>query len=271
MVVPCYNSARYLEETFASILAQTMSDLEIILVDDGSSDGTRGLISKLLAAHPERRIRTHAQENAGQAAARNRGIAMARGAYILPLDSDDLIAPTLLELGCAVLDAEAEMGLVYTDREEFGVRDAYVPSGVFLLDRLKYFNQLPYCALYRKSLWEAVGGYSVNVSGFDDWDFWIAAAALGARATHRPGAYLKHRRRAGSQMTQIVGDYDRLFARIILNNASVYSKSEIEAADVLLTRGVTAPLFRSARFVFMGLFHGEIRASMDQGGAPYAS
>lgn len=266
VVVPCYNSAEYLRETIESVAAQTLRALEVILVDDGSSDGTRGLIGDLIAGNPGL-IRAVFQDNAGQAAARNRGVAMARGDYILPLDSDDLIAPRMLEVCAAVLDAEPETALVYTDREEFGDRAAFVQAGVFALDRLKYFNQLPYCALYRKSMWRAVGGYRVNVSGFDDWDFWIAAAALGLRAHYEPGAFLKHRRRGDSQMWRIVGNYNRLYAAIILNNRAVYSESEVAAAEALLTTGAQAPLFRVAGFVFMGHFLGTLPAPSRRRGA----
>lgn len=261
VVVPCYDSIDYLQETVESLKAQTLRASEIILVDDGSRDGTRELIKALIAASPRHVIRHAFQENAGQAAARNRGIAMARGRYILPLDSDDLIAPNMAEVCASVLDSKPDIALVFTDREEFGDRAAFVQAGVFKLDRLKYFNQLPYCALYRKEMWEAVGGYRVNVRGFNDWDFWIAAAALCFRSHYQPGAFLKHRRRKGSQMWRDLEHYDRLYATIILNNRSIYSGREVAAAEALLTTAVAAPLFRAARFLFMGYFLGTLELS----------
>jgi glycosyltransferase involved in cell wall biosynthesis len=260
IIVPCHNSARWLAETMASLTAQTLTSLEIVLVDDGSRDGTRALIGELIAAAPAHRIRAIFQDNAGVAAARNRGIEAACGRYILPVDADDLIAPEMAEVCAALLDADPEIGLVYTDREEFGDAAAVWEAGRFDLARLKYFNQLSYCAMYRKRVWQAVGGYRTNVDGFDDWDFWIAAAALGFRGLHRPGALLKHRKRADSQMRDVVGHYERLFAAIILNNRGVYSEAETAAAETLLATGVAGPLFRSARYVYMGHFLGKLPA-----------
>ncbi len=258
IVVPCHNSTRWLAGTVASLTAQTLTALEIILVDDGSRDGTRALIAELIAANPTHRIRSVFQDNAGVGAARNRGVAMARGRYILPVDADDLIAPDMAAVCAAQLDADPSIGVVYTDREEFGDVAAVWPAGRFDLARLKYFNQLSYCALYRKTVWDAVGGYRTNVDGFDDWDFWIAAAARGVRGHHQPGAFLKHRKRADSQMWDIVDRYDRLFAAIILNNPAVYSDTERTAAETLLATGVAAPLFRTSRYVFMGHFLGKL-------------
>ncbi len=120
IVVPCHNSTRWLAGTVASLTAQTLTALEIILVDDGSRDDTRALIAELIAANPTHRIRSVFQDNAGVGAARNRGVAMARGRYILPVDADDLIAPDMAAVCAARLDADPAIGVVYTDREEFG-------------------------------------------------------------------------------------------------------------------------------------------------------
>jgi glycosyltransferase involved in cell wall biosynthesis len=256
VVIPCYNSSAYLRETLESVFAQTLRDFEIVLVDDGSTDGTQGLIERLAAENPGGTLRFVFQANTGVAGARNRGISMARGRYILPLDADDLIAPTMLESCAAVLDAEPDITLVYTDREEFGDVEATWKAGQYDLARLKYFNQMSYCSMYRRAMWEALGGYRLNVNGFDDWDFWIAAAARGMRGRHVPGALLKHRKRKDSQMLQIVNGYEALFAKIILNNRETYSAHEVKAAEALVSTGEVAPFLRSAKFIFMGHFLG---------------
>jgi glycosyltransferase involved in cell wall biosynthesis len=258
VIIPCFDSAAWLPATLHSVLAQTLppSDVELVLVDDGSRDATPQLLRQAVAEHPERAIRCVFQQNAGVAAARNRGISLARGRYILPLDADDLLAPTMLEACAAVLDAAPEVDLVYTDREEFGDVQATWSAGRFELERLKYFNQLSACSLYRRTLWERVGGYRLNVDGFDDWDLWIAAAARGMRARHLPQALFRHRKRGDSQLRQLLPRYEALFARVILNNREVYAAHEVEAAQRCVDGGEVAPFLRSARFVFMGHFHG---------------
>lgn len=254
IVVPCHNSAAFVRETAAAAFGQTLRELEVIFVDDGSSDDTAEVIGRLIAERPDRVARLIRQQDSGLAAARNRGIAEARGRYILPLDADDLIAPTMTSECAALLDAEPETAIVYTDRHDFGDVERTWQAGEFALERLKYFNQIGYSGLYRRSLWEAIGGYRANVSGFDDWDFWVAAAARGARARHVPKAHLHHRTRRGSLMWRILDDYERLHAQIVLNNREAYSEREIEQAICFLATGAPATFLRAARFVFRRSF-----------------
>jgi glycosyltransferase involved in cell wall biosynthesis len=271
VVIPCHNSAPYLRQAVASAVAQSLAELEIILVDDGSRDGTAALIRDLIAAHPQRRMRAIFQDRAGVAAARNTGIAAARGRYLLPLDADDLIAPDMARRCSAILDAEAATAIVYGDCEDFGEVSMLWRAGPFALERLKYFNQLAYCAVYRKTAWEAVGGYRSNVDGFDDWDFWIAAAGLGLAGRHVAQAFLRHRRRPDSQMSSIIGDYDRLYARIILNNQAHYADTEIHAARTVMAGGPATSVIRATGFVFMQHFLGNLPPRGDRSVVPCGS
>lgn len=255
VVIPCHNSARFLAETMASVAAQTWRDFEVVLVDDGSSDGTRPLMQSLVDAYPGLSVHLLAQAQGGVATARNAGIGVARGRYILPLDADDLIAPRMLADCAAVLDGEPAVSIVYSDRQDFGDIERQVTSGPFELQRLKYFNQLAYCSMYRRSLWQEIGGYRSNVDGFDDWDFWIAAAARGATARHLPLPHLKHRRRGDSYMWRLLADYERLHARIILNNTPAYSPAEVKMAGDFIKQGTSSAMLRSARLVYLGRYY----------------
>ena len=251
IVIPCFNSSAFLRETVASVVAQTLRELEIVLVDDGSTDDTRAVVEQLIAQHPERAMTLCAQPNAGVAAARNRGVAIARGEYILPVDADDLIAPTMAETCARILDAQPTTSIVFTDREDFGELAGRFGAGQFELARLKYFNQIAYCALYRRTVWEACGGYRTNVDGFDDWDFWIAAASRGFRGHHVAEPLLRHRRHRASYLGRIVADYERLYATIILNNREAYAASEVSAAAAYLTERRPAALLRSSKLIYM--------------------
>lgn len=123
-------------------------------------------------------------------------------------------------------------------------------AGRFELNRLKYFNQIAYCSMFRRDMWEAIGGYRVNVSGFADWYFWIAAAARGFCGRHLVVPLLQHRRRLDSHLMQIRSDYERLFAQIILNNSAVYSEHEVAAASRFLLTGEPAPLLQLSSLIF---------------------
>ena len=255
VVIPCHNSATFLAETVQSVAEQTFRDFEVVLVDDGSTDRTLALIDDLIAMRPELRMRVIAQARGGVAAARNAGIAAAIGRFILPLDADDLIAPDMLADCARMLDANPADGIVCCDRQDFGDIEQRVEAGSFELERLKYFNQVAYCSMYRREVWLATGGYRCNVDGFDDWDFWIAAAARGVTAMHLPRPHLKHRRRSNSFMWSLLEDYERLHARIILNNRAVYSTAEVRQATEFIEQGTPSALLRLARILYLGRYY----------------
>jgi len=250
VVIPCFNSAAFVREAAESVLAQTRPATEIIFVDDGSTDDTAAVLRALVAENPGRPLRMLAQANAGVAAARNSGIAVAQGRYILPLDADDRIAPAMLATCAAVLDADPDVAVVFTDRRDFGASSGVFPAGVFDLARLKYFNQIPYAALYRRQAWSAVGGYQPNISGFDDWGFWVAVAGLGLRGQRVPEPLFHHRRRPGSQLASIVGRYERLYAQLIVNNRRFYDDAEVTAALRYLATGERTALLVASRAIF---------------------
>jgi len=255
VVIPCYNSSVYIAQTVESVMAQTLRDIEIVFVDDGSQDHTADAIRQIIAGASRIPMKLICQSNAGVAAARNRGIAEARGRFVLPLDADDLIENTMLEECFVRLEAEPETAIVYTNRHDFGDIDKDEEAGVFELERLKYFNQLTYCSMFRKSMWTALGGYRVNVSGFDDWDFWIAAALCGYRAAHIPRSLVNHRRRRDSTLWGLLDRYEALFARIMLNNAGAYSRAELEAARRFDLHKESSPILKASKFVFLNRYY----------------
>src|SRR4051812_15947600 len=104
VIVPCFGQAHYLPEAVGSVLAQTFTDWECIIVDDGSPDDTAAVAARLAAG--DDRIKIVRQENRGLPGARNAGIRAARGRYILPLDADDRLEPTMLEKTVAVLQSD---------------------------------------------------------------------------------------------------------------------------------------------------------------------
>ena len=116
VIIPTHNRARVVGEAIESVLAQTYADLEIIVVDDGSTDDTSAVVESYVARHP-----THVtylwQENAGAPAARNTGIGAATGEYVAFLDSDDLYLPRRLEVGIDVLEGNPPAGASYVDAQ----------------------------------------------------------------------------------------------------------------------------------------------------------
>jgi len=110
IIIPAYNAEKYLEETIASALASSYPHLEIIIVNDGSTDNTQQIITKI--TNQETKVKAYLQKNQGVSVARNFGISKASGTYILPLDADDLISEDYIEKAVKILIANDNVKMV---------------------------------------------------------------------------------------------------------------------------------------------------------------
>ena len=164
------------------MLAQKWTDYEIVVVDDGSTDGSGKVVQAIL--HKFHYIR---QENAGVASARNRGISESMGTYIALLDHDDLWHPTKLEKQVKVLDERSEVGMVVTDvahidregRSMGMIGRGYNPSDTFARLFVRGYIPTPSAAMIRKSALESVGGFdeAFKSAGLDDHELWTRIGA----------------------------------------------------------------------------------------------
>ncbi|MDA8094524.1 MAG: glycosyltransferase [Betaproteobacteria bacterium] len=230
VVIPCYNYGQYLSDAVCSVLEQGYQDFEIIIVDDGSTDDSVAVARELIAAHPEHRIRLIAQPNSGHPGySRNRGILSARGRYILPLDADDMLAPTMLAQCVDHLERNPHVSIAYTDREDFGDSSQMVCAGEYDFARLRYGNLLSYCALFRREVWQAVGGYRSDV-GFEDWDFWVAAGARGYFGARIAAPLFRYRLHDGGRYQSDLAKLEESMARIVINNKEAYGEAEVAEA-----------------------------------------
>jgi len=196
IIIPCYNQGQYLAESIGSVLASDFDALEIIVVDDGSTDpATINLLEQL--NYPKTKLIR--QENRGLAGARNRGIAEAQGVYILPLDADDRIGPSYLSQAVAALEADPNLGIVYCRAEKFGAEQGPWKLAPFSRWRMGLGNIIFCSAVYRRADWDAVGGYDETLRrGWEDWDFWLALLELGRGGQCLPQVGFYYRKNAGS-------------------------------------------------------------------------
>lgn len=179
IVIPCYNDAQYVEQAVESALNQTYTNIEVIVVDDGSNQETKAVLKKL-----ESKItKLITQENQGQSTARNIGIKEANGEYILVLDSDDYFEPTFCEKAIDVLkNRDVKLVTCYTKRFNNYYCDNHYPQGGDLKDFLMY-NQATGSVMFRKIECIAVGGYDETMRyGFEDWEFYIRLLKKGGYA-----------------------------------------------------------------------------------------
>ncbi len=178
VVIPTYNGAHFLAETVESVLAQTYPNLEVLVVDDGSTDATPAI-----AASYGPRVRYVRQANAGTAAARNRGVAEAYGEYVALLDHDDLWLPHKLERQLPAFAADPSVGVAFAGIEFFRTETGEVTAQYFPGTELGPHDLLAHRVLpiqtvvFRRSALDAVGPFDVRLRGTDDWDMGIRLSA----------------------------------------------------------------------------------------------
>ena len=218
VIVPCYNQGIYLKETIQSALASTYRPLEIIIINDGSTDDSLELARVLETQHPE--VRVIDQANGGVTKARNTGIAAAQGEYILPVDGDDLISPTYIEQGLAILSSRPEVKVVYCQAEKF-TETTRKPWKLkpFSLQQLAKDNMIFVSALFRKTDALAVDGFSEDMQlGREDWEFWIKLLKNGGEVVQLPEVGFYYRLTPNSKRKK-TGGTDFKKARIAYLNA----------------------------------------------------
>ncbi|WP_119793017.1 glycosyltransferase family 2 protein [Flavobacterium anhuiense] len=173
IIVPCYNQAQYLNEALTSVMNQTYENWECIIVNDGSSDNINEIAQKWL--DKDFRFKYVSKSNGGLSSARNAGITVAKGEFILPLDADDKIGHNYLKLALYEFQKDSSLKIVYCKAEKFGDEVGDWILKPFSLYNLSKKNMIFCTALYKKKEWELAGGYDTNmIYGLEDWEFWIS-------------------------------------------------------------------------------------------------
>lgn len=172
IIVPCYNQAQYLSECLQSVLDQTYTNWECIIINDGSTDDTDDIASQWAAK--DKRIKYIKKDNEGVCVARNTGIMAAKGEWILPLDGDDKIGNDYLRQAKEIMDSRPDVGLIYAQAELFGDECEKWNLPEYNFKMLLRSNMIYCTGFYKKEDWSKIGGYDVSMKhGWEDWEFWI--------------------------------------------------------------------------------------------------
>lgn len=177
----CYNSERFLKATIQSILRQSYENYELIIIDDGSSDGT----AEIIKGFNDQRIKYYYQANKGLSASRNRAVRHSSGEYVAFIDHDDIWLPDKLAQQVALLDTDPAVGLVYTDAYMVNWRTKQKKrfSGMVTMSAGQVLDKLFLCdfiilssIIVRKRLFELVGYFDEKLTLAEDYDFLFRAA-----------------------------------------------------------------------------------------------
>lgn len=174
VIIPCYNQVEWLQDAVSSVLASTYQNLEIIVVDDGS---TKGDVGEEAAKISDRRLRVIRQANQGVCFARNNAIKDARGEFILTLDADDVLDSEFIERAMRILTEYQEIDqvggnyvMLCDGKRSEKVQD--IPEGV-VTESIMANNFIPNAYIFRKNVWKRIGGFSrvLNRLALEDVDF----------------------------------------------------------------------------------------------------
>ncbi len=221
VVIPTFNCERFIGRTVGSALRQTYRDFEIIVVDDGSTDGTQAVLAEYGEA-----LHYIKQANQGASAARNAALSRATGEYIAYLDADDLWHPEKLAHQVEYLDAYPSCGFVHTEVAVIDEQDSVlyarfnketgrtVPQGKCLRDILQRSHIQTLTVLERRSAFDRAGEFDLRLPVAQDYLHWIQVALQGYEVGYLPEPLGQYRWRAGSLMSsqrRLLGDFTKIY------------------------------------------------------------
>lgn len=208
IIIPCYNQGVFLAEALESLQACDTSLFEVIIVNDGSTDAyTNSFIHSLKGRGPI----VIEQENQGLAAARNAAIKKSSGAFILPLDSDNLIRPEYLTGSLKIFKEDSEVSVVYANAAYFGDRKGVWKPGDFNLQKLLISNYIDACAVVKKSVLTDVGFYDMEMKymGWEDWEMWLRISSKGYKFKYADFIGFDYRVLSNSMSKQLYNKYEK--------------------------------------------------------------
>jgi len=242
IVIPCYNYGAYLIETIESVLASTFQDIEIIVVDDGSTDPDT---VKVLAQLNLPKTRIMRQSNQGVAAARNSGMRASNGKYILPLDAEDLIHPTFLEKAFWIMEFYPQVGFVSPRLQTFGTEDWANDYPQYNFHTQLFHNYVCGTSLIRKEAFIQSGGYKNGfvTMGYEDWDLWISIGETGWYGYQIFERLFLYRRHGHSMIHDAMEYHDQLIQQIRERHPKLYQENSVQAIKLAWE---DSPLLRMA-------------------------
>lgn len=234
VIMPCFNDGEYIEASIKSVLGQTFKGIELIIINDGSTDPKTIEILKRIS-NPQIKILN--TENFGPSAARNFGIKHAVGNYILPLDADDKIHPEYIAKCVEQLDNNSNVGIVYCFAELFGEQSGRWDLPEYSFESMLLDNVIFVTSMFRKKDWEDIGGFNQNlIHGMEDYDFWLSILEKEREVVQLKEVYFYYRIKNISRTSKFMDNslnVKNTYRELYLNHPEFYKKYQKEYAMVL--------------------------------------
>ena len=221
IIIPCFNQGKYVKDAIESALNQTYKNIEIICINDGSSDNSSEVISNF-----KNIVFIDLKENQGVINARNLAIDSSNGEYILPLDADDKIEPTYVEKAVEILNNNPEIGIVYCKARFFGNANKEWILPEYSKERILFKNCIFNCALFRKEDFYRAGKYKENMkNGCEDWDLWLSMIELGLKPYRIDEILFNYRQLGNSSRTALASKNNHWKNQLFKNHINLYSNN----------------------------------------------
>lgn len=270
ILIPAYGTADYIAETLDSALAQSRTDREVIVINDGDPD-TEAL-ERALAPYRDQIVYV-TKPNGGLASARNAGLRVAKGQYVALLDSDDLWEPNFLEQLLAPLEADASLGVAFPDASIFGggpwvgkrYFDIYTkPAAENPVDCRRLLRRECYVfgsLVMRRELLDRAGGFDDTLRASEDFDLWLRFAQAGVRFTYVDRPLVRYRARVTSLSSDSSGMYrslEQVYAKF-LRQEGVAAEDRRIAEEALMQTRASLALAAGRKAFFAGDYSTAIR------------
>jgi glycosyltransferase involved in cell wall biosynthesis len=255
VLIPAFNSEKTIVETLASLAAQTRTDWEAVVVDDGSTDRTAEVASEW--ADRDSRVRVVRKRNGGTASARNVAAKASSAPLLCLLDADDFLLPDYIDHMLAFIDAHPEFDIYSADGYRLLEDGSTVPEthykevglGSFSVEDMLVRNRLMVHNVFRREVFDAIGGFDEDVRiAAEDYDFWLRAMLDGARHLHNPERLRVYRIWAGQKTADLIGAHDAdiaMLEKLLSADALSPEQRQIAQASVRRLSLVRADLKRT--------------------------
>ncbi|MGI6680211.1 MAG: glycosyltransferase [Bdellovibrionota bacterium] len=227
VIMPAYNKAKYLKESIESVMLQDYPNVELIIVNDGSTDNSLSVLESEIKKYPHKNIRLYSKDNLGVAHTRNYGFFRAKGDYFMNFDADDILQASYISKCIRQLEKD-NADVCFSDLELFGNKTSeWIPSD-YSPQGIRYENSIPSSAIFKSIFYTLTKGQKVALGFSEDWEFWVNMSRYGIKVTRVREKLFRYRViDDGIAETYINNAYNDTLLQVVLNNADLYLVSDV--------------------------------------------